>query len=352
MKQNEKFNIILSDCLDRILKGETVEQCLNNYPEQAKELEPLLRTALVAKAASTIQPPAEFKARARYEFQSALRDIADKNTRHRPAFSLRWQWHSGWAIAVVAIIVVILGGGTTIAAASNSMPDSTLYPVKLTTENVQLALTSSNLDKTELNAKFANRRADEIVYLASKGEVDQVQIASERLNTNLENMTQLAGNEIGNKSVQSTGSNPLAIGPTPVSPEVTAQSSSPVESPEVSPPMDASIPTVTPAATDVDTQSQANDGSTKSGQEATNSIGKVPEEPGSTPFGVKTLSPKLEKLRKIIKDNFEKRQNRLEEALKTAPPNLKPALNKALFQSKTEYYKAIHNLEDAQQEGN
>jgi hypothetical protein len=172
------------------------------------------------------------------------------------------------------------------------------------------------------------------------------------LNTNLENMTQLAGNEIGNKSVQSTGRNTLANGPTAVSTEINAQSSSPTESPEVSPLMVASIPTDTPAPTEVGTRSQANDGSTKSGQEPTNSIGKVPAEPGSTPLGVKTLSPKLERLRKIIKDNFEKRQNRLEEALKTAPPNLKPALNKALFQSKTEYYKAIQNLEDAQPETN
>ena len=76
MNQNEKFNDILNECLDRIFKGETVEQCLQDYPEQAKELEPLLRTAMAARVASTIQPRAEFKARARYEFQTALNDMA------------------------------------------------------------------------------------------------------------------------------------------------------------------------------------------------------------------------------------------------------------------------------------
>lgn len=129
MNQNEKFNNILNECLDRILKGEAVEQCLSGYPDQAKELEPLLRTALAARAASTVQPRAEFRAKARYEFQSALRDmVVGKKSQRRPLFSLHWQWRSGWAIAIIAIIIVVLAGGGTIAAAANSMPDNTLYP--------------------------------------------------------------------------------------------------------------------------------------------------------------------------------------------------------------------------------
>jgi len=37
-------------CLDRItLKGESIEQCLESYPERAAELEPLLRAALSVK---------------------------------------------------------------------------------------------------------------------------------------------------------------------------------------------------------------------------------------------------------------------------------------------------------------
>ena len=77
-------------------------------------------------------------------------------------------------------------------AASNSMPVDALYSVKLTSEQVQLAVTPSDIGKAELNAKFADRRADEIIYVANKGDAQEVQVAAQRLNTNLQNMTNLA----------------------------------------------------------------------------------------------------------------------------------------------------------------
>ena len=82
MKQDKQFDNILNECLDRVLRGETIERCLQSYPDQARELEPLLRTALAAKQAVYIQPRAEFKAQARYAFNSALREMQDK-TAHR-----------------------------------------------------------------------------------------------------------------------------------------------------------------------------------------------------------------------------------------------------------------------------
>ena len=72
MKKSSEFENILDECLERLIKGETVEQCLESYPEQALELEPLLRTAQATREASAIAPRAEFRARARYEFTSAL----------------------------------------------------------------------------------------------------------------------------------------------------------------------------------------------------------------------------------------------------------------------------------------
>jgi len=69
------ITIILNECIDRIIKGEMVEQCLRSYPDQAKELEPLLRTALLIKIAFNIHPRAKFKAGARYELQATLREM-------------------------------------------------------------------------------------------------------------------------------------------------------------------------------------------------------------------------------------------------------------------------------------
>jgi hypothetical protein len=184
---DKEFNNILDECLERIvLDGETMEQCLRLYPEQAAELKPLLETVLSVKEASAIQPRPEFKARARYRFRSALGEKTAP--KHRSFFG----WLPRWATALAIVLVVLMAGGGTVAAASNSMPDSILYPVKLATENVQLALTTSELGKARLCANFADRRVAEIIYMADRGDAHQVELITERLDDRLEMLVVLA----------------------------------------------------------------------------------------------------------------------------------------------------------------
>lgn len=180
MSKEKEFDNILDECLERLLvNGETIEQCLQSYPEQAGNLKPLLQTALVTKKAVAIQPRAEFKARARYQFRSALQEAA--SPRSRPFLS----WFPRWATVVTIVLGVLMIGGGTIAVASYSMPDNLLYPVKLATEQVQLALTPSDIGKARLYAKFADRRVAEIIHIANKGDVQQVEAVTQRLDERL-----------------------------------------------------------------------------------------------------------------------------------------------------------------------
>ncbi len=344
----------------------------------------MLRTALAAKAVSTIQPRPEFKAKARYEFQTALRDMANKKSQRQPFFSWHWQWQSGWAIAMVPIIVVVLAGGGTVAAASNSMPDNALYPVKLATEQVQLAVTPSDIGKAELNAKFADRRADEIVYMASKGDAQEVQIVARRLNTNVHNITNLANegrnkaimNSPANRSRSVAESNPtpqndqpmrgVAAAPAPavappaesappvLSAPVQGSGAGPAAVPNIVPTPDtkapapeASIKAVIPApqvppafgasqsTSDNDSAVQYNADSSQNGQNTHNTK--------------KSKSSDREKLKQIIINNFNTRQSRLDEALRKATPQARPAVRQAIAQSQAEYENAIKALE---QDGN
>ncbi len=189
MKRDKEFNNILNECLERLLiKGETIEQCLQSYPEQAAELEPLLKTALVTRRVSAIQPRADFKARARYQFRSALKEAA---TKKRPFFS----WFPRWAtVATIALVLLLVGSGT-VAAAGSSMPDSPLYPVKLATEEVRLALTPSQIGKAGLCAELADRRVAEIIYMANKSDVQQVELITQRLDERLLMLAALASLE-------------------------------------------------------------------------------------------------------------------------------------------------------------
>ncbi len=183
---SKEFDNILDECLERLLvKGETIEQCLQDYPEQAASLKPLLQTALATRQAIAIQPPAEFKARARYQFRSALQEVASPRRR------LFLGWLPQWATVVALVLSVLLAGGGTIAAASYSMPDNLLYPVKLATEQVQLALTPSDIGKAKLNAEYADRRVREIIYIASKGDAKKIEAVTQRLDKRLAMLARL-----------------------------------------------------------------------------------------------------------------------------------------------------------------
>lgn len=202
MRKTEEFNTILDECLERLLvKGEAIEQCLQSYPEQAVELEPLLQTALATKEALIIQPRPEFKARARYQFRSALQEAA--SSRRRPFFG----WVPRWATVVIIVLVLLLAGGGVVAAAGNSMPDNPLYPVKLATEEAQLALTPSDMSKAELYAKLADKRVVEIIYMADKGDVRQVEVIAQRLDKRLTKLARLA-------SATKAGGAPKTLAPT------------------------------------------------------------------------------------------------------------------------------------------
>jgi hypothetical protein len=192
--KDKEFNNILDECLERILAGESLESCLKLYPQQAAELKPLLETVLAVREASTVRPSPEFRAKARYQFRSALAEKAAPQ--RRPFFG----WLPQWATALAIVLIVLLAGGGTIVAASNSMPDSILYPVKLATENVQLVLTTSEMGKARLCADFADRRVAEIVYMADRGDAHQVELVTERLDDRLNSLAVVASELGGEKS--------------------------------------------------------------------------------------------------------------------------------------------------------
>ena len=82
-RKDNQIDNILDDCLERILvRGESVEECLAHYRQYADELNPLLQTAVATRKALTIEPRPDFRARARYQFHSALQTVEAK----RPFF--------------------------------------------------------------------------------------------------------------------------------------------------------------------------------------------------------------------------------------------------------------------------
>ncbi|AII58300.1 hypothetical protein ASJ33_06760 [Dehalococcoides mccartyi] len=190
VKNNPEFDNILNECLDRILiNGQDLESCLRLYPDQAVELAPLLKTATGIDAlASGCKPSESFKAKARYEFMSALNE-----SKHKKGF---FRWRLNWATGLVsAIMLLFVSGGGVAVAASGSMPDNPLYSVKLATEELWLSFSFGEEGKINAMNKIADRRVAEIIYLADTNQVSLLRQTNDKLNLALSAMANLIGAE-------------------------------------------------------------------------------------------------------------------------------------------------------------
>jgi len=184
------FDHILDECIDRLLQGESLEHCLQRYPEQAAQLEPLLRVAQAAHdTSSAVEPRPDFRAQARYQMRALLHERKQKSeTKRLPVLG----WLPRWATAVIiSVFVLLAAGGGTVMASSNSLPGDTLYPVKLATESVQFTFAFSEEGTANLHAKFAERRAEEMARVAEAGKPEKLQELKTRLEGCLEKLEKL-----------------------------------------------------------------------------------------------------------------------------------------------------------------
>jgi hypothetical protein len=372
--KNGKFEDVLNLCIERLLKGESIERCLTDYPAQARELEPLLRTFAAARTASQVKPRAEFKAQAKYEFQVALANLS-RERRPQPAGGWHWRWRSAWSIAIMTVLVIIIGGAGTVVAAGRSMPDSPLYSVKLLSENVQLALTPSGLGKAELNAQIADRRVQEINYMAQKGNAEEVLIVAGRLESNLQNIVNLAGGTTSGqerassaapsnalsapaKGAAGSDNSQVAMGAVP---NETTAAPSPAQPPlavpattaTMSAPATASVPPTTTATLPIATPSMSVEAVPPPGaltgsaaQPAPGQTGSnVSQPPATAPVSGAAESEKV-KIARVLVESTQQELAKLNSILDNASNEVRPAVKQAIAQAQVELDRAMQILQE------
>jgi hypothetical protein len=348
-KTTREFDIILDECLQRLIEGDSLQACLSRYPEHAAALEPLLRTALDTLRAADIRPRPEFRQRAAYQYQMAIREmpVIEK----RGFFSVL---KPGLA-TIITVVVVLLAGGGTVAVANNSLPDSPLYQVKLATEAVRLVLAPSALGKAELYAGFADKRVGEIIEMAEKGNSDMVDKATERLNKQLIAVANL--NVSGREESAMLGQTASEAARAPAAAE---------EAPKalMAPAPTAAPTTTTPTMTATPVPAPVPDGTpppqiTLAPTEeyeppvtvASPAPASIPEAGSSDIFatdsaaGTGAKSDKQEKLRQELSRQYLQNRQALEDELEKAPESLKPALLRAIEIAEKAYLEALASLD-------
>jgi len=166
----EDLDNVLDERLTQLFAGDKeAEESLTQHPDDLPELEPLLRLAREIKALPCPEP----HPRALRATQTRVREAAILKKEEARRGGLFPGWLAGQRVSlaftqVLAVIIAVgLIGFGTVAASADSLPHNPLYPVKRTTERVQLLLTFSPGGKAQLHLSFAERRLNEIMGLMS-----------------------------------------------------------------------------------------------------------------------------------------------------------------------------------------
>jgi len=212
MKMTRKIEDIFNNCLERMFKGESVEDCLGAYPEQSPELESLLQASCsLAKRASAIEPGPEFKAQVHQRLQAMLY-AEQRKLAERAGIPV---WCRRWALATTAVLGFLLIGIGTVGAAASTFPDETLYPVKLAAEQVKLTLAFSDMDKAKIHIQYAERRADEMVQMARQGKSDKITMLTGQITSHLDQIPGIEKAQEASEGRVKAKAPPAATAPAP-----------------------------------------------------------------------------------------------------------------------------------------
>ncbi|MCS7040230.1 MAG: hypothetical protein NZP34_11550, partial [Caldilineales bacterium] len=144
------FVTILDDCLQRMAAGESLEACLERYPQHAAELRPLLETAILIR---TTPPP---MSAAGWQRGRAAMHQAAAAAQSRQRHPVGWLRGLRWAGLVVAMALVLVVGLT-----ATGQPDSPLAGVRRAAETTLTALNPSSWARAERHLALAERRLAE-----------------------------------------------------------------------------------------------------------------------------------------------------------------------------------------------
>lgn len=201
---------LLDQCLRDIQSGKaTLEGCLDQYPEQREELEPLLNLAMRLQSVEKISAPKEFRnaskarlmrflagyntsksRRVQTQHRSSRPGVASKNPSWLNIFSSR----ALIPVIVTLLIVVILAGGV-FTVSAQALPGETLYPAKLFAENVRLSISSSSLGAGQVHLAAANNRIYEVETLTALNLDGEIPVALDNYKVHVAALSEFTGQD-------------------------------------------------------------------------------------------------------------------------------------------------------------
>lgn len=166
---------LLEEGLAQLRSGVGLDEVLAQHPTQAERLRPLLEAAWLAHSLDAdISDMHIAQNRSRARFLGAARQ-----RRERKSVSTRGRLTGMRLAGTVALIAIVLFAsliGTGLSSVS-AVPGQALYPFKRAVEQAQMALTTRQSSRLELEEAFDQRRAQETSRLIETGRIQTVVFA-------------------------------------------------------------------------------------------------------------------------------------------------------------------------------
>ncbi|MBK8794130.1 MAG: hypothetical protein IPN59_13640 [Holophaga sp.] len=164
MNTSDVNSQIFEDCLTLLEQGETLDEILQRYPQQAAELRPMLAAAgQLHQELTAIPVPAAAQNLSRAKFMKAA-SIAQADQRSSKAKWLFWlPWISFRqvrlspymrATVMLFLIFSFIGAFGAVRVSARAIPGDVLYPVKRAAEQTQLLLAQGQDQKLRLEKSF------------------------------------------------------------------------------------------------------------------------------------------------------------------------------------------------------
>ena len=188
------LNDVLNECIERLARGERVEECVERYPEQRDELLPLLKVAAATLAtASSVAYRPEVKARSLNRLTAAL---AQRSSRKESR--LAWpNWRRRLAMPVaIGLVAATVATGTAFganAASSSSVPGDPLYRVKTTRESISLMVPQSDVKRARTHIHLARVRGREMSELVHRRRFSEAARLTKRIKYHLKESADMVG---------------------------------------------------------------------------------------------------------------------------------------------------------------
>jgi len=146
MRPERDFALVLDECLDAIQRGISPETILKQYPEKAERLSSLLKTAASVARTPNPTPPKGAEIASKARLMHVLAEQKTDSQRQKKLVmdelgtGFRQKHGKGIIVFICALALVFILMSSICAAAAESLPGSSLYPVKLAMQEFHLML--------------------------------------------------------------------------------------------------------------------------------------------------------------------------------------------------------------------